>query len=361
MRHFIKFIFSTILDCLFNLRFLFPVKQCNVNRIGVLFLKNLGFGDILMLSPIVHYLKIIYPNARIYIVSEWEKLFEFDNTVWVKPNEFDENFDMLISPTSNFRHYIWILRGNMITGYFGSGKLLRNFSNGNHKYFINHNEHYIRRLLPIFNVISVVGYKRLLSDLDKGRIVYPNLISAQYHNVSLKNMNYASIHLCNDDYEREWNYDMVIHLIHEFSNGYGVDSFFILGTKSIIDLKLTNYIHERLVKLGINCEIINDVTLPQLTHIITNSILFIGMDNGPSHIALLQNVKSWIFYVSMDPGYRRPYKNCSRVVTFYPDPKPISPLFNGLRKPSMREVKNRREMMSLENALDSIHKNFPKV
>lgn len=326
-----------------------------------MFLKNLGFGDILMLSPIVHYLKITYPGSRIYIITEWEKLFEYDDLVWVKPSDFCDRVDLLISPTSNIRHARWILRANMFLGYFCTGKLLGNISNFNRKYFINHNEHYLKRLLPIFNVLLDVGYEKFLVDLMERSVIYPRLLSAEYHDVNLCNISYASIHLCNDDYDREWNYDNVIHLIHELSNGYGIDCFLILGTRSNIDLNITSMIHERLIKLGISCLIINDITLSQLTYIISNSALFIGMDNGPSHIALLQDVKSWIFYVSMDPDFRRPYIDCSRVVTFYPDPKPNRPLFNGLRKPSLIEVKNRREMMSLDDALDSIRKNFTKV
>ena len=311
-----------------------------------------------MLSPIVHYLKITYPGSRIYIITEWEKLFEYDDLVWVKPNEFGGRFDLLISPTINIRHSPWILKTNIFIGYFNKGKLIGNILKSMHEYSINHNEHYLKRLLPIFKVLSVSCYEKFCADLDKGRIVYPKLSSSKYLNLSLHNLNYASIHLCNDDYDREWNYDNLINLVQIFSKGYGIDSFLILGTRNNKDLKITSYLHERLMNLRIRCLVIDDMNLAQLTHIITNSALFIGMDNGPSHIAFLQNVKSWIFYVSMDPDFRRPYKNCCRVVTFYPEPKPNRPLFNGLRKPSMREVRDRREIMSLEKALASIHKNF---
>ena len=57
LRHLLKTALSIFLDFLITILFLYPKKKPCINKIGILFLKNLGFGDILMLSPIVHYLK----------------------------------------------------------------------------------------------------------------------------------------------------------------------------------------------------------------------------------------------------------------------------------------------------------------
>lgn len=99
--------------------------------------------------------------------------------------------------------------------------------------------------------------------------------------------------------------------------------------------KITDYLKRKgylCVQVGKNDHVkldaiqLNTVAEPMLAYVIAGCDLFIGVDSGPSHIAVATGRKSIIFFSSVNPDYIHPDKTNIKVITNHSDEEPICPL-----------------------------------
>lgn len=86
-----------------------------------------------------------------------------------------------------------------------------------------------------------------------------------------------------------------------YRNVYGID-----WPEVIIYLKEKGY---NVIQIGVKPKLIEGAyfektSISEMIYLITNCDLFIGIDSGPSHIAAAQNIKSILFFGSINPWYR---------------------------------------------------------
>lgn len=96
--------------------------------------------------------------------------------------------------------------------------------------------------------------------------------------------------------------------------------------------KITDYLKSKgylCVQIGKNDHVeldaiqLNTVAEPMLAYAIAGCELFLGIDSGPSHIAVATGRKSIIFFSSVNPDYIHPDKTNIRVITNHNDEEPI--------------------------------------
>lgn len=96
--------------------------------------------------------------------------------------------------------------------------------------------------------------------------------------------------------------------------------------------KITDYLKNKgylCVQVGKNDHVeldaiqLNTVEEPMLAYVISGCDLFIGVDSGPSHIAVATGRKSIIFFSSVNPDYIHPDKTNIRAITNHNDEEPI--------------------------------------
>lgn len=96
--------------------------------------------------------------------------------------------------------------------------------------------------------------------------------------------------------------------------------------------KITDYLKSKgylCVQVGKNSHVeldavqLNTVAEPMLAYVIAGCDLFVGIDSGPSHIAVATGRKSVIFFSSVNPKYIHPDLTNIRVITNHNKEKPI--------------------------------------
>ena len=132
-------------------------RSLNKNKnIYILFLKNLGLGDMIMLSPLITLLKKKNFN-KIIIVSHFPNIFDVNiERIDLKTFFFKIIFDrnsLVISPSINFIHSFLILFPINKMGFFSSSKFFSNIKNLEISYkFDPILDHFNTRLIPFLKL-----------------------------------------------------------------------------------------------------------------------------------------------------------------------------------------------------------------
>ena len=132
-----------------------------------LFLRNLGIGDLIMLSPIIKTLNESNKFKKIKIVTWIPNIFQEKIEIISFKNFLKEIFLLknnyvLVSPTVNIIHSLFVLIRKPCFGFFSNNHFFSNI----HKYQINFkfdpiNSHFNKRLFPFLALFKIKKIKYL--------------------------------------------------------------------------------------------------------------------------------------------------------------------------------------------------------
>jgi ADP-heptose:LPS heptosyltransferase len=327
LRTFFKKILFAILNKLFFLIKKKPQLDIdNVSDIVILIQKPLGIGDLTMLSPLVVLLEETFKQHKIYIITEYEKYINFERVLWVHPANINKSLinkkSLVISPMLTFSHFKYLFQSKYFIGYFFSNRLVSNFNKNDYFYSLE-NEHYLKKIFPIFDALNI--------QYDKEYLSYPKIMidteeSGSDHIVIAPYVNWE---------ERQFPQSRFVDLINNLLE-VSTSKIVLIGSGNPTEVKFNKQIEV----LVANSRVENQTgltTLMNMTKLINNAKLFIGNDSGPSHIAYLSARKSLVFFGSVRFEDRIPLNSKLTKNIYCIDSRthcPYFPCYDGLSKPN---------------------------
>lgn len=288
----------------------------------VLLKKPLGVGDVIMISPLLVYLKNISSTHKLYVVSEYNVFLDIPNIIWLKPQDLTKiqlSNSLLISPTLAFTHAKYLFRAKYFIGYFFSNQLISNFHKTNF-HFNPKTEHYFAKIFPILDILNI--------NYSKQELPYPPLKQKKFENYQ----NYIIVAPYSNWPERQYPFKEYKQLLQNLSIQTQI---LIIGSSNPKE----QIFNQKLVDSIKSSNIINltgKTSLSEMTYLVKNSKLFIGNDSGPSHIAYSCAVKSLIFFGSVYYETRLPINSILKNKITALDNRSICtkfPCYNGYSKP----------------------------
>lgn len=263
-------------------------------NVYILFLKNLGLGDMIMLSPLISLLKK-KKFKKIIIVSHFPNIFDeqievIDLKTFIYRIFFDKN-SLIISPSVNLMHSLLVFFPINKLGFFSSSKFYSNIK----EYKISFQfdpifDHFNARLTPFFKIFD---------SKDDKKYDYPKILQKKV--LSVKNLE-KSVIICPFKTENSmtWPIENFEELIFEIKKKFTKNILLITG-KDENSIKLVNHLSKKT-----NIEIIEGLDISEINYIINNCNLFIGLDTFMSHLSFFSNKPSIILYGSTSPRLRKP-------------------------------------------------------
>ena|GEM_PF-4885930 len=342
-------------------------KLENPQKICVLFLRNLGIGDLVMLSPSIQALKDVFPQAEIDLVFWSEPIINFQGIRTLSLSEFKANgikYDLIISPTLNSRHLKFINRATHWFGYFAKPKLQANFLMEKYSYDLR-KEHYLWRGIYLIKALDKEKGDLLERQALSREMIYPELLAERpgYFD-NLENEKCLVVAPASKFEDRQWSLKNFSKVIQYLAMERKITKVILLGDNSEHDRSFTNLLISDL--LGNNQifwkDVIVDVVgknkLSETVFLIKNSYLFIGLDSAPAHIAYLTASRVLSIFVNADPLMMLPLTKMPGLV------KQVFPLgsnfaiASGLISPDLKKSQKLANSIMVERVLEEINKFF---
>lgn len=347
--------------CLQALAFLSRKKAGQVYTVGILFLPVLGLGDLVMLSPIVQKIQKLFKGAKISLITWTPDFIDFDEVEYVdykKVLEKKMKFDLIISPTLNLKHILYIFRAKYWIGYFATNKIQSNFASEKYSYEFQ-DEHYIWRGIRVIKSLNdPEGGKMIERGLNKN-FSYPKIKTSkpEYFDSMLGECKYLVLGVFSKWEDRQWPMENSAVVAREaLERGY-VEKVVLIGDKSDQDKKSAQKIKKL---IGMPDRYLVDTTgknsLPESSYVIEKSHLFFGLDSGPSHIAYNLAPRSVVIFVTVEPKLRLPLSLKTNAIGIYPNPGPKKSLYNGLGPVDVRKVRQYLPNIKIEQVLKAMEK-----
>ena len=329
-------------------------------RVGILFLKPLGFGDLIMLSPVIQSLAKIFQNSNVYLITQIPQIIKFENIKWVVEKEIkNQRFDLIISPTLNLHHLLYIFKTKFWLGYFGKSKIQSNFSEESPLYDPRFN-HYILRGLNIVKILDKDKGNELQKQIKENKVSYPDLILEEPEVFkNLKDMPYLVIAPFSKWEERQWPFSYFSRVINTLLKESIVKKVVILGGKSDWEEKylkeFLRYFEEKSI-----LNLVGKLSLPESGFLIKNSFIYLGLDSGPSHFAYFLAKKPIVIFISVNPLNRFPLvKNIwDNIIYFHPENCPNFPCYSGVFRSDFRKCQKCALGIKPEKILEKIRLNI---
>lgn len=326
-------------------------------KIGILFLKPLGFGDLIMLSPAIKIIEEIFPNSTIYLITHLPKIIDFKKIKWVSERETKrEKIDLLISPTLNLHHIRYIFRAKYWLGFFAKPKTQSNFS----KEKLEYNprlDHYLIRGLLVLKILNKEKSFILETQIRNQEVIYPPFVLKEPEFFkNLKDVPYLAIAPFSRWKERQWPIFYFSKVINTLLKKNIIKKIIILGGKENWEKKsLNEFIKSLEEKFVLN--LVGKISLPENAFLIKNSFLYLGLDSGPSHFAYFLAKKPIVIFVSVDPLTRLPLVKelLNNIIYFQPENCPNFPCYSGLYRPRFKTCQICALSIKPENVLDKIY------
>ncbi len=263
-------------------------------NVYILFLKNLGLGDMIMLSPLISLLKK-KKFKKIIIVSHFPNIFDEQiQTIDLKSFIYRICFDrksLVISPSVNFIHSLLVFFPINKLGFFSGSKFYSNLKDHKISFkFDPIHDHFNTRLIPFFKIFK---------SNDEKKYYYPKILEKRV--LSIENLK-QSIIICpfKTENSMKWPIENFEHLIFEIKKKLTKNIFLITG-KDKDSIKLV-----KLLSKKTDIETLRGLDISEINYIINNCNLFIGLDTFMSHLSFFSNRPSIILYGSTSPRLRKP-------------------------------------------------------
>jgi ADP-heptose:LPS heptosyltransferase len=250
----------------------------------ILLRKPLGLGDLVMLSPFVKLIEEKFD--KVFVISEYDNFFKYKKIEFIKPDEITNNLiknSLVISPILVFSHLKYIFRAKYFIGYFGSNKLVSNFTKINYKYNPK-TEHYLEKTFPILDILNI--------KYDKNNFEYPNIKSKKY---DLNIGKYLVIAPYSNWKERQYSKENYIKLITFLLKNFKY-KIVLIGSSNPNEIKFNENIASKFEDI---INLTGKTSILEMSYIIKNTELFIGNDSGPSHVAYIIAKKVLVFFGSV--------------------------------------------------------------
>ena len=342
----------------------------NPQKICVLFLRNLGIGDLVMLSPAIQAIADVFPQAEIDLVFWTEPVINFKNIKTISLAEFKSNgikYDLIISPTLNSRHLRFINRASHWFGYFAKPKVQANFLVGKYSYQVT-GEHYLWRGIHLIQALNKEVGELLEKQALAKEIVYPELIMERPSYFSnLENEKYLVVAPVSKFDDRQWPLKNFSQVIQKLAMERKITKVVLLGDKSEHDRTFTNLLISNL--LGNNQIFWKDVLvdtvgknkLSETAFLIKNSYLFIGLDSAPAHFAYLIAKRILGIFITVNPLLRLPLiKSAGLVKCLCPTDPSFIKHYKGLMAADAKKMRYINSI-TIERALKEIEIIFDGV
>ena len=339
-------------------------KLENPQKICILFLRNLGIGDLIMLSPAIQEIANIFPQAEIDLVFWSDPIINLSGINIISLVEFEKNnkqYDLLISPTLNSRHLRFINRASHWFGYFAKTKTQSNFPIEKYSYDLKR-EHYLWRAIYLVKALNKEKGEYLEKQAIGKEIVYPEL-KAERPNYfdSLEQEKCLVLAPVSKFGDRQWPLKNISKVIQHLAMERKITKVVLLGDKSEHDRLFTNLLISDLLSNNqifwkdVLVDMVGKNSLSESVYLIKNSYLFIGLDSAPSHIAYLTASKVLSIFVNIDPLMRLPLTRISGMV------KQIFPLnsnftiASGLIPPDLKKSQKLANSIKVEKVIAEIN------
>lgn len=363
-RNIIKLFFKLFLmNILFILLELYSFKKKTlreVNTVGILFLPPLGIGDLVMLSPAIQYIKNIFPQATISIVTWVPSIINFEGIEVVNYKKLkSKNFDLIISPALNLKHLEYIFKSRYWFGYFTKSVSQSNFSKENCYYDLR-NEHYLHRALRLVALFSRFTKSQFnLNLLKENNLIYPEIKQDKpaFFDSRLAGSEYFVLGALSKWPDRQWPVEKFAEVVSLILDKKLADKLVIIGDSSKENIDLAKTYMGLLDKFGHRVVNLTGVTtLPQTAYILARSKFYLGLDSGPSHLAYLLAPKSVSIFITVDPKLRLPFlsNSADRLSAVYLNPAPAESLYNGLGPVRVSEVKKYLPRITVGQVMETV-------
>jgi ADP-heptose:LPS heptosyltransferase len=307
----------------------------NPKSIYVLMRHPLGFGDLMMLSPFMLDLVGRFPDASIFLVTEYSCFINMKGVTWIHPEEVgakEKACGLVISPTLSFRHIKYIIGAKWFLGYFFSNRMISNFT-ANNELYNPRQSHYYKRASIILNALD--AWKPAIKHIPD----YPMLSVASYDEMELPE-DYICIVPVNNWEERQYPLERYHEIVNYLSCYYTV---VLLGGKLPAELEIAEFFHEINV-----INLVGKTNFQQACSVIVGARLFIGNDSGLTHAAFLGGVPSIAIFGCVSGKQRIPLNPSlsSKITCLGAGERcPYFPCYDGFNKPN---CKHERRKICLE-------------
>jgi ADP-heptose:LPS heptosyltransferase len=336
----------------------------NPQKICVLFLRNLGIGDLVMLSPTIQAIADVFPQAEIDLVFWTEPIMNFKNIKTISLEEFKNNgikYDLIISPTLNSRHLRFISRASHWFGYFAKPTVQANFPIGKYSYQIM-GEHYLWRGIHLIQALNKEVGELLEKQALAKEIIYPELIMERpsYFD-NLENEKYLVVAPVSKFNVKQWPLKNFSQIIQKLAMERKITKVVLLGDKSGHDRVFTNLLISNL--LGNNqifwkdvlIDVVGKNKLSETAFIIKNSYLFIGLDSAPAHFAYLIAKKVLTIFITVNPFLILPLiKLPGLVKCLCPTDPSFIKYYNGLVPVNVKKMRKYINSITIERVMNEI-------
>lgn len=346
-------------------------KLENPQKICVLFLRNLGIGDLVMLSPSIQALKDVFPQAEIDLVFWSDSVINFQGIRTISLSEFKSNgikYDLIISPTLNSRHLKFINRAAHWFGYFAKPKLQANFLMEKYSYDLR-KEHYLWRGIYLIKALDKEKGDLLERQALSREMIYPELLAERpgYFD-NLENEKCLVVAPASKFEDRQWPLKRFSQIIQKLAMERKITKVILLGDNSEHDRSFTNLLISDL--LGNNQifwkDVIVDVVgknkLSETVFLIKNSYLFIGLDSAPAHLAYLVAKRVLAIFITVNPLFRLPLmRSFSSIKCLCPTDHDFVKYYSGLISVGAKKTIKYANSITAERALKEIEVLFSET
>jgi len=322
----------------------------DIKTIGILFLPKLGIGDLVMLSPVIQNIQKQFPDAHVTLLTWIPSIVSFDGVHVEKYDASKKNtyqFDLVVSPALNLRHFRFIFQSKFWVGYFA-----RNSVQGNIRFaqytFRPRKDHYLSQGIELLRALKW-----------NSEYAYPSIATERpdvFASLDLEGKKYLVLSIFSKWLDRQWPMEKFAAVVRETIDVGGFDKVVLIGDSSEHDKAAA----ERFVGLlqlpeGVIANATGMTSLSESAYLIEKSALFVGLDSGPSHLAYGLAPRSVVLFVTVDPRLRVPkMAEGRRIIAVYPDPPPVNSLFTGHGPVPTRVVKEYVDSISVQQVMKGI-------
>lgn len=333
-------------------------------RIAILFFKNLGIGDLLMLSPAIQRMIDIFPSAKIHLATWPEKFIDFKNIDWISPEEYKKtrkNFDLVVSPTICLRHWPEIFFAKNWLGYFSWLKLQANFPIEPAEYNLTR-EHYLWRGIRLIKALNLEAGEEMEGLANNKQLIYPTLATQEMpcFQAKLAGRKYLSLAPVSKSPDRQWPLESFAETARFLLEEKFVEKIVFLGDNSDWDKDFINRLREKLADFPdeVVFNAAGRTILPETVFLIKNSEIFIGLDSSPAHFAYLVAKRALAIFVNVRPEERRPLEmEAGKTICLTPEFENFD-VYTGLGRADKNECQKMAASISVERVKKAIGELF---
>ncbi len=353
LKHTCFFIFKIIfLIYKFTLKYRSPSHYKKITHVYVILPPPLGIGDLIMLSPLLVYLKKSL-GLEVTLFTNYTPLFLKQEINWLSFKEkesFNKKNSLIIAPSFTMRNVFYSHKAKYFLGYFFFPSVSSNLkcfreSVLSSKGYNTKLEHYFHRTKRIITYLEAIykkpfklTYPKLEASLKLSKSTRKKLCVVHSFPKPLKP--YIVIAPYSNWIERQYGaYEEVIRSLFK---KYRV---LVIGSDNSLEVQfnkslLSPFSQEK------NCyNLTGKLNLNEVIYLMNECHLFLGNDSGPAHLAFLSAKKTIVIFGSVLAKTRLPllkqYQNKINVFSkeseccFYP-------CYDGFQKPTCRQKKHKQ-------------------